>query len=89
MHPQAVYAAQAAEVLLAAIARSDGSRAGVTRAVAATQLGSGLLGPIRFDRGDLEGAPITILRVTRPGSDRTVAQTDGAEPVAVIAPPAG
>lgn len=88
VHPQAVYAAQAAEVLLSAIARSDGGRASVNRALAATRVRNGLLGSFHFDRGDAEPAPITVLRVVRPGSDRTVAQTDGAEPVAVIAPPA-
>ncbi len=63
-HPYAVYAAQAAEVLLDAVAASDGTRAAVARAVLATKVAQGLVGPLSFDaRGDLRTAPVTIFRV--------------------------
>jgi DNA-binding SARP family transcriptional activator/ABC-type branched-subunit amino acid transport system substrate-binding protein/DNA-binding beta-propeller fold protein YncE len=62
----AAYAAQGAEILLDAIARSDGTRASVTDEVRRTQVRNGILGDIAFDvRGDLVEAPITILRFTR------------------------
>ena len=60
----AAYAAQAAEILLDAIARSDGTRASVTRELLRTQVDNGILGDIRFDRyGDLTEGPVTIFRV--------------------------
>lgn len=62
----ATYAAQATEVVLNAIARSDGSRAAVTRALARTRIRNGLIGPIRFDAyGDLVDGPVTIFRIAR------------------------
>jgi ABC-type branched-subunit amino acid transport system substrate-binding protein len=62
----AAYAAQAADVLLDAIARSDGTRATVLRELHATDLRDGILGRIRFDRfGDLRDGPIAILRLRR------------------------
>ena len=68
----AAYAAQATEIMLDAIARSDGTRRSVTRALRRITVKDGLIGDIRFDdNGDLLEAPITILRVTgsrRPGS---------------------
>ncbi|MBD0282321.1 MAG: ABC transporter substrate-binding protein [Thermoleophilaceae bacterium] len=69
------YGAQAAEILLDAIARSDGTRASVTRALRRTRVEDGILGDIRFDRyGDPVEAPVTIYRVTRGGPvvDRVV-----------------
>jgi branched-chain amino acid transport system substrate-binding protein len=60
------YAAEAANVLLDAIARSDGSRASVLREVRRTEVADGLLGPVRFDAaGDLRDAPVTIVRIHR------------------------
>jgi DNA-binding SARP family transcriptional activator/ABC-type branched-subunit amino acid transport system substrate-binding protein len=78
----AVYGAQAAEILLDAIARSDGTRASVTRELRAATVENGLLGDIRFDRyGDLVEGPVTIFRLTRKGPvvDRvvTVSATPG------------
>jgi ABC-type branched-subunit amino acid transport system substrate-binding protein len=65
----AVYGAQAAEILLDAIARSDGTRASVTEELRATTVENGLLGDIRFDRyGDLVEGPVTIYRLTRKGA---------------------
>ena len=62
----AAYAAEAADVLLGAIARSDGTRASVREQLFATDVRHGILGPIRFDHnGDLVSGPITILRLRR------------------------
>lgn len=64
----AAYGAQAAEVLLDAIARSDGTRESVTRALRRTKVENGILGRISFDRyGDLVAAPLTIHRITSTG----------------------
>ena len=46
----AVYAAAATEVLLDAIARSDGTRTSVTRALRETRLPDSALGPLELDR---------------------------------------
>ena len=60
----ASYAAQGAEILLDAIARSDGSRRSVTEEVRRTRVTDGVLGNVRFDRnGDLVELPHTALRV--------------------------
>jgi DNA-binding SARP family transcriptional activator/ABC-type branched-subunit amino acid transport system substrate-binding protein/DNA-binding beta-propeller fold protein YncE len=62
----ASYGAQAAEILLDAIARSDGTRASVTEEVRRTQVRNGILGDIAFDRkGDPVEADMTILRFVR------------------------
>jgi hypothetical protein len=62
----AVYAAQATEILLDAIARSDGSRASVTRSLLATQVDDGLIGPVRFDaNGDIRPRRYSVSRITR------------------------
>jgi branched-chain amino acid transport system substrate-binding protein len=58
-------AAQAAEVVLAAIARSDGTRASVLRELHATHVQGGILGSFRFDgNGDMTSTPVAIFRVT-------------------------
>jgi branched-chain amino acid transport system substrate-binding protein len=63
-HPYAIYAAQAAELLLDAVARSGGSRAQVSRAVLRTREPRGLIGPFAFDRnGNARPAAVTIFRV--------------------------
>ena len=59
----APYAAQAAEVLLAAIARSDGTRASVTHQLLKVRIMPGILGPVSFDRdGDPKQNLIPIFR---------------------------
>ena len=59
-------AAQSAEILLDAIARSDGTRASVTKELFKTRVENGILGDIRFDKnGDPVKAPITIWRIVR------------------------
>ena len=58
IEPSAVYAAQAAEVVLDAIARSDGTRASVLSALFRTRVRDGLLGDFSFDaRGDVSESP--------------------------------
>ena len=60
-------AAQSAEILLDAIARSDGTRASVTKELFKTRVENGILGDIRFDKnGDPVEAPVTIWRIVRP-----------------------
>jgi branched-chain amino acid transport system substrate-binding protein len=59
----ASYGAQGAEILLDAIARSDGTRAAVTGELRRTHARGGILGDVSFDaKGDLVEGPITILR---------------------------
>ncbi len=56
-------AAQAAEVLLQAIARSDGTRASVVRELFATRVKDGILGSFSFDRnGDIVPRPVGVYR---------------------------
>ena len=60
----AAYGAQAAEILLEAVARSDGTRDSVTRELFRTNVEDGILGAIRFDEnGDLFEGPFTIYRI--------------------------
>jgi branched-chain amino acid transport system substrate-binding protein len=57
-------AAQATEVVLDAIARSDGTRASVLEELRATEVKGGVLGDFRIDRhGDITPAQIAIFRV--------------------------
>ena len=57
-------AAQATEVLLDAIAKSDGSRASVTAQVFKTRVSNGILGSFSFDRnGDTTAGAVTIYRI--------------------------
>ncbi len=54
MPPYAVYQAQAAQIMLGAIARSDGTRASVVREMFRTRVNNGIMGTFRFDRnGDI------------------------------------
>jgi len=62
--PSVSNAAQATEILLDAISRSNGTRASITRALFATDTHPGITGPISFDaRGDPAPAPIAIYRI--------------------------
>jgi ABC-type branched-subunit amino acid transport system substrate-binding protein len=62
----AVYAAQATEIMLDALARSDGSRASVTRNLLAARVEDGLVGDVRFDdNGDVHPRTYSVARVTR------------------------
>jgi len=54
MPPYAVYQAQAAQVLLAAIARSNGTRGSVVKELFKTNVKNGIMGSFRFDKnGDI------------------------------------
>ena len=58
------YGAQGAEILLDAIARSDGTRASVMEEIRRTRVENGILGDIAFSaKGDLVDAPFTFYRV--------------------------
>ena len=59
-------AAQATEVLLDAIARSDGTRASVVEELFQTKVEGGILGSFSFDRfGDIVPAPVSLYRFER------------------------
>jgi hypothetical protein len=60
------YAAQAAEVLLRAIANSDGSRASVTRELFLVRIKNGILGTFSFDsNGDTTSNLFPVFRAKR------------------------
>jgi ABC-type branched-subunit amino acid transport system substrate-binding protein len=83
----AVYAAQAATVLLDAIARSNGTRGSVIDELFRTGVADGLLGAFRFDaRGDADPGPVTVLRVRGPGRSRTILSMEGATVERVLRP---
>jgi branched-chain amino acid transport system substrate-binding protein len=85
--PAVVYAAQATEVLLDAIARSDGTRRSVVEALFRTRVTDGLLGSFRFDaNGDISESPMTIVQIRRGGSDNRVQSIEGAPVVRVVRP---
>ena len=78
IEPSAVYAAQAAEVALDAIARSDGTRGSVLAALFDTRIEDGLLGSFGFDAGgDISESPVTILRVTHGGASTRILSAEG------------
>jgi ABC-type branched-subunit amino acid transport system substrate-binding protein len=61
--PGPAEAAQATEVLLDAIARSDGARESVVQELFATKVENGILGSFTFDRfGDIDPAPVGVYR---------------------------
>jgi DNA-binding SARP family transcriptional activator/ABC-type branched-subunit amino acid transport system substrate-binding protein/DNA-binding beta-propeller fold protein YncE len=83
----AVYAAHAAEVLLDAIARSDGTRADVARELFRTEARSRLLGRLSIDaNGDPVPAPVTIVQLERRGASDAIGSYDGARVRAVVTP---
>ena len=87
LEPMTVYAAQAAEVLLDAIARSNGTRASVLRELFRTRVENGLLGSFAFDaNGDITESPVTIARVTGRGGSTAVGSVEGGAVVDVVRP---
>ena len=87
VEPSAVYVAQATEILLDAIARSDGTRASVVRELFETRVTDGLLGSFGFDaNGDISESPVTILRIQRTGSANKIGSVDGAKVASVERP---
>lgn len=87
VEPSAVYSAQAAEVLLDAIARSDGTRRSVVDELFRTRVENGLLGSFGFDaNGDVSESPMTIVQVRRGGADNRVQSVEGTQVVRVVRP---
>ena len=83
----AVYAAQAAELLFDAIARSDGTRASVRAELFEARVRGGLLGSFAIDTvGDPIPAPVTIVRLEHGGGRTLVASHEGARVDSVITP---
>jgi ABC-type branched-subunit amino acid transport system substrate-binding protein len=79
IQPESIRTAQAVEVLLDAIARSDGTRAGLLDALFATEIADGLLGEVAIDeRGEPTPRPVTIYRAEdgRFRPDRTIDPDD-------------
>jgi YVTN family beta-propeller protein len=84
----AVYAAQAAELLLDAIGHSDGTRASVSSELFKARLHDGFLGTFAIDAvGDPSPAPVTIVRLEHGGGTNVVASYEGARVDSVITPP--
>jgi branched-chain amino acid transport system substrate-binding protein len=82
-----LYAAQATDVLLNAIARSDGTRRSVTHALLSTCVHNGILGSFCFDAsGEPTATPVAILQVKRPGGVMDF-DTSGTDVAAVIDTP--
>ena len=68
--PIAAYAAQATDVLLDAIARSNGTRGSVTARVMSTRVADGILGTFSFTpSGDTTAGAVTVYQ-WRSGSAR-------------------
>jgi DNA-binding SARP family transcriptional activator/ABC-type branched-subunit amino acid transport system substrate-binding protein len=60
-----IAAAQAAEAMIDAIARSDGTRASVAQHLLHDTITNGILGSFRFDRnGDTSNAAVSVFRIT-------------------------
>jgi YVTN family beta-propeller protein len=83
----AAYAAEATEVLLAAIARSDGTRGSVVSELRALRVKNGILGSFRFTAtGDTTSRPVTILRAQQGGGLRVISGFEGGVIDRVIEP---
>jgi branched-chain amino acid transport system substrate-binding protein len=64
--PWAITTAQATEVLLKAIAASDGTRSSVTKNLLSTRVKNGILGNFEFDEnGDTTAGGVTMYRIER------------------------
>jgi branched-chain amino acid transport system substrate-binding protein len=62
--PYSVYAAQAAEVMLTAIANSNGTRADVAKMLFKTDVKNGILGTFKINsNGDTTSNPVTIYKI--------------------------
>ena len=63
--PYSVYAAQAAEAIVAAIAQSNGTRADVTKQLFKINLKGSILGNLSFNaNGDVTSNPVSIYKIT-------------------------
>jgi branched-chain amino acid transport system substrate-binding protein len=79
--------AAATETLLDAIARSDGTRAGVTRMLLRTRLRDSAIGPVSFDRyGDIARSTITFVRVEQRDGATDIDGYDAGPVVALLHP---
>jgi DNA-binding SARP family transcriptional activator/ABC-type branched-subunit amino acid transport system substrate-binding protein len=87
VQPASIYAAQATDLVLAALARSDGTRASVQRALSRVSLPDGLLGDVRLTAtGRAAAMPVTVVRVADGRGSDALESTEGAEVEDVIAP---
>jgi YVTN family beta-propeller protein len=85
--PSTTLAATATEVLLRAIAASDGSRASVVAALHAARLRNGPTGPVSFDRsGDPVPGAVAVYRVDSRAGNRGHREIGGEMLVRVIEP---
>jgi branched-chain amino acid transport system substrate-binding protein len=67
--PYSVYAAQAAEVLIQAIAQSNGTKSDVAKQLFKVNLTNSILGKVSFNaNGDVTANPVTIYKVIRGAS---------------------
>ena len=67
--PYSVYAAQAAEVIIQAVAQSNGSRSDVAKQLFKVNLKNSILGNVSFNaNGDVTANPVTIYKVIRGAS---------------------
>ena len=88
--PYVLPAAQAADAVMRAIARSDGTRSSVLRQLQTMSVEDGLLGDFRFDRGDITPVQLPIFRVTgrTPPGEKVFDIFDGAVVEDVVEVPA-
>jgi ABC-type branched-subunit amino acid transport system substrate-binding protein len=85
----AVHGAAAAEALLDAIARSDGTRESVARNLATVDLPDSPVGPLSFQRnGEPTANPVSIVRADHGGEPYDGVLAAGGEVVDVLTPPA-
>jgi ABC-type branched-subunit amino acid transport system substrate-binding protein len=83
----AAYAAEATEALLAAIARSDGTRASVVSELHSLRVEGGILGSFGFTAsGDTTSRAVTILRARHGGGPRVISGVEGGVVDSVIEP---
>jgi branched-chain amino acid transport system substrate-binding protein len=72
VNPYAAYAAQSAQVMLDAIAASDGTRASVTDNLFKTKVTNGILGTFSINQnGDTTNNPVTVYKQTGSGKSGT------------------
>jgi branched-chain amino acid transport system substrate-binding protein len=92
VNPAALYAAQATELIVDAIAHSNGTRPSVSRALLNTCANNAIIGGFCIDaNGNPTVAPVTILTANRPGAQQQL-DTTGTKVVDVIdatRPPTG
>jgi ABC-type branched-subunit amino acid transport system substrate-binding protein/streptogramin lyase/predicted Ser/Thr protein kinase len=89
--PFVLTAAQATDVVMRAIGRSDGTRESVLEEIRSGAVKNGLLGDFRFERGDITPAMVPVFRVTgrTPASEKGFDLFDGAVVDHVFEIPAG